>query len=378
MTQVCNKTFNSSNPTYNACVGENGGASIRTYASGYKESTAILLKKALRNSAYLDILVYPIVYNARHYIELSLKSTIEYLDFFNKKLKPEHNAKALKTHSLKNLMNEVKTLSAVELRYKEIVKSIDKFVSDYYEIDDSAETFRYPYSHDGKEMHLKDQECINMKDVAKHFPKMVKKFERLDAINICLFNEYRVGTVACGLPRDVLQQIAKKLPALPWNRESHFDKIAEEIKTQYSLSSVQFSKIIDKIKNHREFSSYFGNEIAVEDISVKRLRYFRKVYEDFRNNKLPIDFENYSIEVNRLSKKFTLKELATIAALREIGSYSGYLSEDYDFVKKKRLNESKDIILRFELLQNKRTLIYIKEGLKKTGQLTLMQALTDY
>ena len=92
---------------------------------------------------------------------------------------------------------------------------------------------------------------------------------------------------------------------------------------------------------------------------------------------MPIDFERYSIEINRLSKKFTLKELATITALREIGSFYGYLSEDFDFVKKKCLNESKDIMLRFELLENKRTLIYIKEGLKKTGQLTLMQVLED-
>ncbi|WP_290734623.1 MULTISPECIES: hypothetical protein [unclassified Fibrobacter] len=378
MTQVCNKTFNSSNPTYNACVGENGGASIRTYASGYKESTAILLKKALRNSAYLDILVYPIVYNARHYIELSLKSTIEYLDFFNKVLNPKFCAeKNLKTHSLKELMNKIKVLSAVEPRYKEVVECVEDFVSDYYEIDDSAETFRFPLFHNGMKKHLEDQGCINLGDFADQFSKMSEQLDLLDTVNDCLNEEYRVETVACGLSRDVLQQIAQKLPTLPWNRESLFDKIAEEIKTQYSLSANQFSKVIDKIKTHREFSSYFGKEIALEDLSVKRLRYFRKVYENFRNNKFPFTSEEYTTEISKLSKKFTLKELSAIAALREIGSYCGYLSEDYDYVRSKRLNESKDLILRFELLQNKRTLVYIKEGLKKTGQPTLMQVLVD-
>lgn len=378
MTQVCNKTFNSSNPTYNACVGENGGASIRTYASGYKESTAILLKKVLRNSAYLDILVYPIVYNARHYIELSLKSTIEYLDFFNKVLNPKFCAeKNLKTHSLKELMNKIKVLSAVEPRYKEVVECVEDFVSDYYEIDDSAETFRFPLFHNGMKKHLEDQGCINLGDFADQFSKMSEQLDLLDTVNDCLNEEYRVETVACGLSRDVLQQIAQKLPTLPWNRESLFDKIAEEIKTQYSLSANQFSKVIDKIKTHREFSSYFGKEIALEDLSVKRLRYFRKVYENFRNNKFPFTSEEYTTEISKLSKKFTLKELSAIAALREIGSYCGYLSEDYDYVRSKRLNESKDLILRFELLQNKRTLVYIKEGLKKTGQPTLMQVLVD-
>jgi len=378
MTRVCNKTFNSSNPEYNACVGNNGGVSIRTYASGYKESVKILLKNVFKNSACLDILVYPIVYNARHYIELSLKSTIEYLDVFNKILDSRYCAERnLKTHSLKDLMVNVKKLSAVEPRYKEVVECVEEYVSDYYEIDDSAETFRFPLFHNGKKKHLEDQGCINLEDFADQFSKMSEQLDLLDTINDCLNEEYRVETVACGLSRDVLQQIAKKLPALPWNRESLFDKIAEEIKTQYCLSANQFSRIIDKIKTHREFSSYFGNEITLEDISVTRLRYFRKIYENFRNNKLPIDFERYSIEINRLSKKFTLKELATITALREIGSFYGYLSEDFDFVKKKCLNESKDIMLRFELLENKRTLIYIKEGLKKTGQLTLMQVLED-
>ncbi len=38
MPKVKNKTFNSNNHSYNACVGNNGGATDRTYASGYKDS----------------------------------------------------------------------------------------------------------------------------------------------------------------------------------------------------------------------------------------------------------------------------------------------------------------------------------------------------
>ena len=187
MPKVKNKTFNSNNPSYNACVGNNGGATDRTYASGYRDSVEILLNAALDGGCILDRLVYPIMYNARHYVELSLKSTLESLRLIYKSRRLQCQVSGLRGHSLKKLMDEVKRLSPIDLVYKEVVTELEGYVSDYYEIDDSAETFRFSKSHDGKK-HLENQDCINLVDFAENFSKMSDLLEWLDTINVLLLD----------------------------------------------------------------------------------------------------------------------------------------------------------------------------------------------
>lgn len=377
MKKVSNKTFNSNNPIYNACVGKNGGATIRTYALGYKQSVLILLKNVLKNRTCLDTLVYPIVYNARHYVELSLKSTIEYLNFINLVFVPNYKKEELRTHSLYKLMNCVKRLSAVEPRYKEIVDCIGNFVSQYYEIDDSAETFRFPMSHQGHERHLENQGCINLDDFAKQFCKLTEQFEILESVDDCLYNEYRVGTVVCGLSRESLKRIAKKLPKNPWNKETSFGRIADEIKKEFNLSASQFSKVIARIKAHREFASYYGNEIQLDDISKQRLKYFKDEYENLEISLKKCDLKTFWICMKRLSMKFTLKELAALSTIREIGGNYEYFDEDYDYLKKKMLEERKVDLLGNHLFHDKMTLKKIKDGLEKMGQQSLIRVLVD-
>lgn len=187
MPKVKNKTFNSNDYSYNACVGNNGGVTDRTYASGYKDSVKILLNAVFDGGGILDRLVYPISFNARHYVELSLKLTLESLRLIYKSRRRLCQVNGLKGHSLKILMDEVKRLSAIDSVYKEVVAELEGYVSDYYKIDDSAETFRFSKSHDGKK-HLENQNCINLKDFAENFSKMSELLEWLDSINLLLLD----------------------------------------------------------------------------------------------------------------------------------------------------------------------------------------------
>lgn len=187
MPKVKNKTFNSNNFSYNACVGNNGGVTDRTYASGYRDSVEILLNAVLDGGGILDRLVYPIMYNARHYVELSLKSTLESLRLIYKSRRCQFQVRGLKRHSLKILMDEVRRLSSIDPVYKEVVTELEGYVSDYYEIDDSAETFRFSKSHDGKK-HLEDRDCIGLIGFAENFAKMSELLEWLDTINVLLLD----------------------------------------------------------------------------------------------------------------------------------------------------------------------------------------------
>lgn len=187
MPKVNNKTFNSNIPPYNACVGNNGGATDRIYAEGYKDAVEILLNAVFNEGYFLDRMVYPIIYNARHYVELSLKTTVQTLQEIYKVKKCSVQVTGMKGHSLRILMREVKRLSVIEPVYKEVVVELEKYVLDFCEIDDSAETFRFSKSHDGK-VHLEDQDCINLYDFAKSFSKMSELLEWLDSINLSLLD----------------------------------------------------------------------------------------------------------------------------------------------------------------------------------------------
>ncbi|MBK7010652.1 MAG: hypothetical protein IPN73_10105 [Saprospiraceae bacterium] len=65
-----NKTFTGNNFDYNACVGNNGHIDFITYSDGYDAMVNLGLEKLDTFSIPVDILVYPLIYSARHRIEL--------------------------------------------------------------------------------------------------------------------------------------------------------------------------------------------------------------------------------------------------------------------------------------------------------------------
>lgn len=84
---------------YNACVGNNGWISINTYISGYQAATLVMLESALESISTrknvpdnaemwnIDIAIYPILFSARHYVELYLKQKYMLLIILNLKRK---------------------------------------------------------------------------------------------------------------------------------------------------------------------------------------------------------------------------------------------------------------------------------------------------
>ena len=62
-----------------ACVGENGGTTDEDIRNGFKRTVELLTESLKDGQEVEDLLVYPIVYNARHSIELSLKIVIKML-----------------------------------------------------------------------------------------------------------------------------------------------------------------------------------------------------------------------------------------------------------------------------------------------------------
>ena len=98
----------------NACVGGNGYVDAETYAVGYFEATRLLLRLVLnrKNGLTQDTLVYPILFNFRHGIELSIKRVAKVLHDCG--ISTLHHGKI--THDLDSLWEGLKEQSRVDRR----------------------------------------------------------------------------------------------------------------------------------------------------------------------------------------------------------------------------------------------------------------------
>ncbi|CAI3139250.1 hypothetical protein MWMV17_MWMV17_02067 [Acinetobacter calcoaceticus] len=247
----------------NACVGNNGWTGISTYLEGYQAATiamleSILDKKALEGSEIIfwtqDTAIYPIVFTARHSIELFLKAEINNINTLKKYLSPIQKELTV-THNIQKLWNIFKSqLSFVgDNRLNYIVLKLENAIEEYSKIDPNGETFRYPYSNEDKK-HLEEVSLINIYDFYINYLELAKEMQDFQVLVSCLQNEYSTGTYTKKLNRKDFEDISKSLPLREEWAEINFKKIKEDIKNKYNLSGRELSSVLDQIQNHYEFS----------------------------------------------------------------------------------------------------------------------------
>jgi hypothetical protein len=147
----------------NACVGINGGPyDLFDYATGYFQAAAAILASAESRAIPVDIAVYPLVFNFRHAIELSLKHFARVLP----QLSGEPEAIKM-THKLADNWAVVRPLLVQTTAFdpKSTLPPFDQIVKDLIQFDPNGEVFRFPSSRDGTQ-HLEDVALINLKVVA--------------------------------------------------------------------------------------------------------------------------------------------------------------------------------------------------------------------
>lgn len=307
---VQNKTFCGGDVTrLNACVGENGWNDIYTYADGYLEATKELLRHAIQieSSGNVDILVYPIVYNARHGLELMLKATLLVAKDIRTNVTIDLS-KVYETHDLGILWLELKSkLGLIDKRFIAFIDQLDEHIFDYSSIDPNGQIFRYPQDRETKQQHLKGTSLISLAVFQKRFQIMSELIDNLYNQAECLREEYSLGTFTAKLSRAELSEIATKLPPKSqWTDESFLD-VKQKIRTEYSLTSNDFCRALNAIQNHPEFATKIGIEIP--------LKHAKK--DDFL-----LFFDAHKMQKHEPLQKLNKSALAEITALYHLGRHS--------------------------------------------------------
>ena len=365
-----NKSFRTdfSNPHQNAVVGAHWFGDLdHAYREGFMQATLALLAAAAAESyvdpnteentvVFVDALVYPICFNARHFIELFLKDSIRSVSALGTNAT---QTGVIVTHDLTDLWAGFEAAIARDSRLVERGMPLEDVFKDIAEVDNTGMTFRY--SHDLNEnVHLPDLEHINLGVLGDRLREMFKQAEEFSVCLTVLQQEYAQSTFTGKLHRGNIEAIAKRLP--PHEKwVADLKPVKKEICDQLGLSSNDFSKALVLIKRHREFSSLIGLELPLAGLPVDVFTRLARVHAGEAAHDV-----------------ITRDEWLRLDAVMEISRLDSY-SEEYDRYLKYISGPDYEgpfdpaHLARNAYARNQR----LRGGLVKLGQRTLLAALAE-
>lgn len=345
---------------YNACVGNNGWVGMHSYIDGFQSSTVILLESLIKDVDKkdfdgfmwcLDTCVYPILFSARHFLELFLKQQVLRISYLKNKSEDDYEIKLklLKTHDTHKLwklfLAEVK--SVCDIRLNKYLHKIHIFILQFHNIDSTGETFRYPYSQTNS-LHLTNHSVIGLKRFYKEFLEFSKVASDFSYLTDYLLKEYRVGTYTEYLSRANIEELALSLPPKKNWTNRILKKYQSYVKDKYGAGSREFGDVLKIIKNNIEFNNIVSDEYKLGIDEQKLINFCLNCLMEPKQN-----------------LNLSLSDLATIRAIQEISVpiiNGKYFSEDVHYLTEVYYKEYKS----FNKHSLEDELDYVYEHLNRT------------
>lgn len=408
-TRIENPTFRGDDPTWaNACVGENGNPQVIEYANGFASAANLLIDQVISDEGvhlHVDEYIYPICFNMRHAVELHLKGTIEKLvslATFRRRKLPEFPL--VSTHDLGNIWQYVRTnAELMDKRYVPLLRGLDEYVADIAVVDSTGQVFRYPFDTENRK-HLVEVSVINVIVLKQRFNRLESRLSELNHLNNQLIDEYACGSFTSKLSRSELFELAAKLPKRNRWGSAEFITAKTALLTEFGLSSNDFCRALNIIKDHYELSQFIDAVPTLQAVTEPILHTFFDGWfklhdiEEVRNPKRAIEdsggewtqcFGDYSkrkAEVEQWWRAnygiFTTCHIAELKALYYFATDLPY-SEYFKFSREKFNEEAatydQDEIKRsvFHILNKTSALEDILSTLKFLGQIGLVKSLEE-
>lgn len=272
---------------YNACVGNNGSPDLSFYADGFAESVFLLIDVLTSGkSPDLDTLIYPICFNLRHSVELTIKGQIQDLSKLAKLRKYQLAAdddikKVLSQHDIMNLWTFFKGHAvAFDRRYNETVSVLDPLIRCIGETDPTGQTFRYSYSTEAKK-HLTDVSVINIVVLSEQFRVIREQLTELSGWTHWLSMECSTGVCTKNLSYNDLHSIALRLPSRDlWpNPTAGLIAIKDTIKTEYNIGSKEMGEAFNKIQNCRDLARIIHIPVTIPGLAMTDLLFLNDCWK---------------------------------------------------------------------------------------------------
>jgi hypothetical protein len=260
---------------WNALVGRQGDE--LNYVDGYIQAALELATAILDKRLYgrRDTLILPILYNARHAVELALKFCINRL----------HQAGALAqphpvNHDIKSHWKHVHDANVGDLAVRNLVAAFRPYVDSLASIDEDGQELRYAVARDGV-ISLSRHATVNIKHVREGLTRLSATITALVDRLIDMDEERLTKTFTRECSRRDLIAIAQIMgPRSSW-RDDRFTVKKAEVCARYTLTNGKFSRAIDAIVGSRELGvlvgiekelTHLSDDKAVAAISVWKVR----------------------------------------------------------------------------------------------------------
>lgn len=157
----------------NACLDPHHPSWIG-YADGYLKAARLLVRHVTEARSDQDILVYPIVFLYRQYVELTLKQiVIAYRSFVNDDTPQQYSHSLLEQwQSIPPLFSKLQEIMDQEVLTTSELAETNRLLKEFDSVDRSSETFRYPVRKDGTSSLPQDLTHLNLRRFAEGMDRL--------------------------------------------------------------------------------------------------------------------------------------------------------------------------------------------------------------
>ncbi|MER9240665.1 hypothetical protein [Mesorhizobium sp. M0633] len=249
-------------PDWNACIGRQGEE--ENYIDGYIEAAIELVDAVIEKQMFAkrDTLVLPILYNARHAIELALKFATDRLVAVN----VVNGNGRRRDHNIKGHWDRLSEAGIGDEKLRYTVAALEPFIESLSRIDSDGQELRYHRNSDNDPSMAK-YTLANLQLIQASLRVLQRLIADLQYRTVDFLSERATSSYTSRCSRSDLLTIAKLMPPRDrWNRDE-FDLQKSAIKERFSLGNRQFSLALDKVQENREMSAILGVETPLLHLS---------------------------------------------------------------------------------------------------------------
>jgi hypothetical protein len=377
------------NPEWNAFIGIQAEAIF--YAEGYIEAALELATLIIKENRFLqkDTLVMPILYNARHSIELHLKL---FIDAFVKVglISSGHRS----NHDIGSQYTLLMKANIGDSKVRSLLEALEPFVLSLNQIDNDGQELRYLENRNGKRS-LHDKALANILVIQKSLVNLKTILSTLYFRTLSLCDEQRTGTRTTQLSRADLFEIASLIPPRSEWSDPRFDHDRKVTMERFGIGRGQFSKALNKIQKTRELKAILRIETPLVHLSDAKAVFLAEQWKIIHPPRQtaelgfditkPNDFETLfknedheKAARKKVEERLTSDEIADAKTIFYLARETMY-SECYEtFLErtKKNLRERNDVPQEiYDLIQKTNFLVMLEAGVRKLGRLQLAEQL---
>ena len=377
---------------WNACIGVQG--SETNYVDGYLEAARILadtvIEKELVGS--LDTLAMPILYNARHGLELALKYVFDRL--VSIAAVPVRDGAA--DHDILSYWGHLDAANVADRRIRHLVAEIEPYVRSLARVDAQGQELRYFKRQDGARS-LNDLAVVNIPHIRANLERLAALLGDMTHRADALCDEHATGTRTTRCSRADLVQIADIVgDHSTWSDDSFLDR-KHDVMERFGLTNKAFSNAVDKICATRPLAARVEIETALlhlqDEHAIQLARDWLKVFPHRADDVAPrmvdaatLGFDEIQPYLNAVrvlvettERNLSLEEFADVETIFQIGrnyepgeSYEDSLEETI----REHGRKARSQVIR-HIVSKKNLLDALITGLAKVGRPSLSRRLAD-